>query len=330
MSRQEIAKSAVSARQPDRGCAGSCAELSIAIPTYGRGQVLLHTIAALVAQEPAAAEVLVVDQTPRHESHVAEQLAAWHDAGAIRWIRLEQPSVPAAMNVALRLARQPVVLFLDDDIRPAARLIAAHAEGYRDDRVWAIAGQVLQPGETPAVAPHGRKRRGIWRDLDFRFWSRQRSTVVNCMAGNLSVRRERALEVGGFDENFVGVAYRFETEFARRLAERGGIIQYEPAARIDHLRAARGGTRAHGNHLRSMAPDHSVGDYYFAIRQARGAERALYIAARFCRAMWARYLLTHPWWIPVRAIAELRGLAWACQLSRQGPKLISATGGERR
>lgn len=330
MSRREIASSTVSARQPGCGCAGSCAELSIAIPTYGRGQILLDTIAALVAQEPAAAEVLVVDQTLRHESHVAIQLAAWHDAGVIRWIRLEQPSVPAAMNVALRLARQPVVLFLDDDIRPAARLIAAHAEGYRDDRVWAIAGQVLQPGETPAEALLGRKRRGIWRDLDFRFWSRQRRAVVNCMAGNLSVRRERALEVGGFDENFVGVAYRFETEFARRLAERGGIIQYEPAARIDHLRAARGGTRAHGNHLRSIAPDHSVGDYYFAIRQARGVERALYIAARFCRAMWARYLLTHPWWIPVRAIAELRGLAWACQLSRQGPKLISASGGEKQ
>ena len=37
------------------------------------------------------------------------------------------------------------------------------------------------------------------------------------MGGNFSVRRDIALRLGGFDEQFVRVAYNFEAEFAHRL-----------------------------------------------------------------------------------------------------------------
>jgi len=36
------------------------------------------------------------------------------------------------------------------------------------------------------------------------------------MGGNFSVKRDLALRLGGFDENFVHVAYRFEAEFCDR------------------------------------------------------------------------------------------------------------------
>ena len=50
------------------------------------------------------------------------------------------------------------------------------------------------------------------------------------MAGNFSIRRDLALQIGGFDEQFVRVAYNFEAEFAYRWRNAGHRIYFEPTA----------------------------------------------------------------------------------------------------
>jgi len=147
------------------------------------------------------------------------------------------------------------------------------------------------------------------------------------MAGNLSVKRDRALAVGGFDANFTPpVAYRFETEFARRLVAAGGRIRFEPRASIRHLRAARGGTRSQGGHLTSSSPVHGVGDYYYALRCGRGWERFWYVLRRPLREVRTRFHLLHPWYIPVKLVGEVRALALAVRLHRGGPRLLPQEG----
>lgn len=317
----------------DPRSAFSAADVSVAIPTYERGAVLLDTLAALLAAgaPDAAPEILVIDQTPRHAPEIEAALARFERDGRVRRLRLPQPSIPVAMNTALRAARRPLVLFLDDDIVPAAGLLAAHAAAYTGDDTWAVAGQVLQPGEEPlpASAPVTCATRGLGAYLDFPFRSSVRAFVANGMAGNLSVRRERALAVGGFDRNFAGAAYRFETEFCRRLVRAGGRILFEPAACIRHLRAARGGTRARGSHLTSASPLHGVGDYYFALREARGRERWAYVLRRPLREVCTRFHLRRPWWIPVKLLGEARALALALRLHASGPRLLAPDAARR-
>jgi glycosyltransferase involved in cell wall biosynthesis len=300
--------------------------VSVVIPTFGREQVLIDTIALVLKLDPAPAEILVIDQTPRHEPATACALQGYHEVGAIRWIRLARPSIPASMNLGLSEAKSPIVLFLDDDVLPAPGLIRLHAENYAEDAVWAVTGQVLQPGETPVAPGPGPDGQGLWRDLLFRFCSTSRRAIANCIACNLSVLRGRALELGGFDQNFVGVAFRFETEFCRRLIRGGGTMMFDPRASIRHLRAPRGGTRAYGDHLTSARPEHSVGEYYFALRHGPGWERVGYIAAKLCRRVCTRFHLRHPWWIPSKAVGEVRGLLWALRLNRAGPRYVSAGG----
>lgn len=308
-------------RSPSTPC-----DVTVAIPTYERGAVLLDTLAALLADgaRAAAPEILVVDQTPRHPPEVETALADFEREGRARRVRLPQPSITVAMNTALIEARRPLVLFLDDDVVPAPGLVAAHAAAYTDDATWAVAGQVLQPGEEPLPASQRVvcTTTGLRAYLDFPFRSAVRAFVANGMAGNLSVRRERALAVGGFDRNFIGVAYRFETEFCRRLCRGGGRILFEPAASLRHLRAARGGTRAHGSHLTSASPLHGVGDYYFALREARGRQRWAYVLRRPVRELAARFYLRRPWWLPVRLLGEARALALALRLHARGPRLL--------
>jgi GT2 family glycosyltransferase len=288
--------------------------LTIAIPTYERGAVLCDTIEYLLALDPRADEILIVDQTRRHPPEVAARLEAWERTNAIRMIRLDAPSIPRAMNVALRDASHERVLFLDDDIIPSPRLVAAHMAAFEHTDVWAVVGQVLQPGESPAHFEEAELRRGFVRDLDFRFSHDTACDVQNVMAGNLCVDRAHALEIGGFDERYTAVAYRFETDFALRLVAAGGRIRYEPAASIHHLKVPGGGVRMWGDHRTSASPAHSMGDYTFARRHVPSFWR--YVARRLRNNVLTRFHLRHPWTIPGKLIGELRGLVRALRLDQ--------------
>ncbi len=282
--------------------------LTIAIPTYGRDGVLTNTVESLLGLRSRADEILVVDQTPKHDEPTTRMLSRWHSRGSIRWLRLERPSITRSMNVALREAASKWVLFLDDDILPRGELVARHASAHADDEsLWATVGQVIQPWQQPEDLQAPRAMTGLRRDEDFPFHSTRDMEVENVMAGNLCVNRERALSIGGFDENFTGAAFRFETEFARRIIDAGGKIRFLGDAGIDHLRAERGGTRRHGSHLTSADPAHGVGDHYYALLHAdSSAEARCYCTRRIFREVRTKFHLTHPWWIPVKLVGEVR------------------------
>ncbi len=287
--------------------------LSVAIPTFGRDQVLIDSVAALLALDPPPFELLVVDQTPRHDPDSEARLAAWQAEGRIRWLRLPTPSITGAMNVALQEARGDRVLFLDDDILPDPELLNAHERAGAADPDAMLAGRVLQPWHRGESDPE---------DGPFLFNSLRPRSVAEFMGGNVAIPRRLALELGGFDQNFVRVAYRFEAEFAFRWRQAGHPIQYVPGALIHHLRAERGGTRSYGKHLTTVKPDHAVGRYYFQLRT-----QPLPAALAGCLGGWlgsvrSRHHLHHPWWIPPTLIAEGRGLLWALRLQRRGPALL--------
>jgi len=295
--------------------------LSIAIPTYGRDAVLIETLQHVLALDPRADEVLVVDQTPRHDDATESQLDAWSHEGAIRWLRLERPSIPHAMNEALRNATGEIVLFLDDDLIPSGDLVGRHRAAIATQQADAVVGQILQPGEGPIAFPAFRNRTRLG-DLAFPFNADSGTPVTNVMAGNLAVVRERALAIGGFDENFTTTAYRFETDFAWRLLDAGGTIWFEPMASIHHLKADRGGLRVWGEHLRSASPAHSTGDYYFALMNFRRRSLAGYFARRLRRNAFSRFDITHPWWIPLKLMRETRALVQAVALARRGRRTM--------
>ena len=291
-------------------------QLSIVIPTYGRDVVLTETIGSLIELPTQPGELIIVDQSPTHNEQTTRQLDQWHRDGQINWMRLDKPSITRSMNHGLRMSRSPLVLFLDDDIRPRCDLIAVHVAAHSaDPSLWATVGQVIQPEQQAEDVDAPRKLTGLRTDEDFPFHSTRHMDVQNVMAGNLCVNRERALSIGGFDENFGGAAFRFETEFARRVVRAGGKIRFLGNAGIDHLRAQRGGTRSTGTHLASADPKHGVGDHYFAMLHAKSKSEAFrYSLRRIFREVRTKFHLTHPWWIPVKLLGEIRAYRAASRL----------------
>jgi glycosyltransferase involved in cell wall biosynthesis len=288
-------------------------KFTVAIPTYGRDSVLTASIADLLALDPPPWELLVVDQTHRHDAATEERLSRWHDEGRIRWLRLERPSITGAMNRALLEARGDRILFLDDDIRPDPNLLRSHQRAGERDPEAIVAGRVLQPWHNEREDPPG---------APFLFNSLEPRGVQAFMGGNVAIPVARALALGGFDTNFVKVAYRFEAEFAHRWCESGGRINYEPTALIHHLRAERGGTRSYGKHLTTLQPDHAVGRYYFLLRSRPPGQALVGSIAVLMQSVRTRHHLRRPWWIPATLLAELRGLLWALRLNVGGPGLL--------
>ena len=289
-------------------------QISIVIPTYGRGRVLLQTIECLLPQISGEDELLVVDQTRVHEESIRAPLASWSADRLIRWIRLDFPSVTGAMNCGLRAARAPLVLFLDDDIVPADDLVRQHASAHAGETAQLVAGRVIQPWEW-----------GKDPDPSSPFNSPRPGKRLEFMGGNFSICRETALSLGGFDENFRYSAYRYEREFSDRLLAGGGSIHYAPGAWIRHLKTPEGGVRSFGNHLTTAGPGHSQGAYYYIL--GTPGNRGCRLVTRFGRSIWTRYHLRKPWHIPRTLLAESRGLLEAVSCWRQGRKLMPVPGG---
>lgn len=291
--------------------------LTVAIPTLDRGRVLIETIEQLLPQLAASSTILVADQTRQYEHETLRALEELESHLAIRRLRLPLASQPMAMNLLLAEAKTDLVLFLDDDVQPSAGLLEAHARAYEESpEAWAVVGQVLQPGQVAEDVALPAPRTGLTRGMITPFHSTCRGWVENVMSGNLSVRRSRALGLGGFDESFVGAAYRFDTDFAYRVLQAGGKILFEPKASLRHLGHPRGGTHVYGDHFRTTAPYHSAGDYYFALKHGFPAEASWYMGQRFVRSFLTRYHLRHPWWIPAKVVGEFRGFVLAAKLHR--------------
>jgi len=285
----------------------------VVVPTYRRERVLCETIDYLVRQMDAADELLVIDQTEEHEPETRQRLERLAAKGAIRWFHGQSPSITGAMNRGLLEARREVVLFVDDDIRPEPSLVSAHRQAHAAHANTLIAGRVIQPWEIAG---------GTLGIGSSPFAGTAAAIVDEFMGGNFSVGRNEALAIGGFDENFVQVAYRFEAEFASRFRAAGGVIRFEPQACLHHLRVAGGGTRSYGDHLTTMKPAHAVGAYYFSIRTRPRGRCLRECVMRLFRAIATRHHLRRPWWIPATLSAELRGLWWAVRLHGGGPRLI--------
>jgi glycosyltransferase involved in cell wall biosynthesis len=289
-------------------------QLSVAIPSYGREEVLVDSIHALLALEPPPWELLLIDQTPRHTVAVEEQLGRWQQEGRLRWLRQQPPSITQAMNRALLEARGDRVLFVDDDIVPSAELLTAHIQAGHLHPETLIAGRVLQrwhQGQADAES----QQPFSWNTLQ----PRPCRDFIGC---NFSVPRLAAIRLGGFDNNFVQVAYNYEAEFAHRWRQAGHPIEYVPTALVHHLQTEQGGTRSYGKRVISLKPAHAVGRYYFFLRT-----RALPLAlvrgmVAMARTVRTRHHLRKPWWIPVTLIAETRGLLWALKLHLRGAQLL--------
>lgn len=216
--------------------------VSVVICTYNREQILCDTIGHMLGQDYPRFEIIVVDQTETHEAATQACLEALIAEGKIRYLFASPPGLCRARNAAIRAAKGPVVLFVDDDILPSSLLIRKHAAMYAtDSAIGGVAGAVL--------LPDGRQvddflnNRNTLRDCLVPTPASPRN-VAYAVGCNMSYHKDVLMRVGLFDEGYGVLAFMEEADLAVRVRKTLGLrIAYQPEALAVHLRSGAGGCR---------------------------------------------------------------------------------------
>jgi GT2 family glycosyltransferase len=210
--------------------------LSVVVPTRERPDALAETLAALDAQDcdPRAVEVVVVDNAP--SGATAAALAGRAGRLPLRAIVEAAPGPAAARNAGLAAARAPVVLFLGDDTRPAARdLLAAHLALHAADPrpAAAVLGRIAWRPDRPVTAfMHWLEHGGPQFDFDALAPGPVRP-ARSLYTPHVSLKVAALAHVGGFDARFPFAAVE-DVELGLRLERAGLELVYHPELLVEH------------------------------------------------------------------------------------------------
>lgn len=238
--------------------------VSVAVCTHARPAQLARALDSLLAQRPAAAEILVVDNAPPDNATRA-MLAVRFPAERFPQVRyLLEPvqGLDFARNRALARATGDVVAFLDDDAVAAEGWVGALAAVFAaDENVAVCTGRVEALGQDTEgerlFEANGGFSRGLARirlpadaarPLDGRPAPLIAWAVSVGSGCSYAVRRTTALALGGFDEALdLGAALPGggDHDLLWRALQAGHSVVYEPAALARHAhRPTAGGVHA--------------------------------------------------------------------------------------
>lgn len=222
--------------------------VSLIIPTYKREKILCDTINFAIDQDFSDYEVIVIDQTEAHDLETQKYFNRL--PALVRIIKHNPPSLTGARNRGILEARGEIVVMIDDDVIIKRDFIKQHLKYYDDSDVVGVTGQIQQQRKFVNKTMPFIKDEFLQWVSPLAFSSKNKKEAFRLAGGNFSVRKKSALQVGLFDENFIGTAWGEEIDFSLRLRLLNKKLIYNPDAYIYHLCEKNGGV---GNRARFSA-----------------------------------------------------------------------------
>jgi glycosyltransferase involved in cell wall biosynthesis len=254
-------------------------KFSVVVPTFNRQATLRQTLAALVAQDSADYEIIIVDDGSTDSTR--EMIAA--EFPNVRYLHQQNCGPAAARNNGIRAASGDVIAFTDDDCLPPLKWLARLADGLtRHPQVVGVGGYLEAPDDVLARSVLARYEKYIARQV-YRVSDREYLGGFECPAGgtnNMAYRREVLSEVGGFDE-FFRYAAGEDADLKWRICQHKYTLLYIPL-KVTHLREY---TWAH---LRRQSFMRGKGRTQFEIRHGRRPSASILIV-RLARA-WLQFI----------------------------------------
>ncbi|UCE92291.1 MAG: glycosyltransferase family 2 protein [Methanobacteriota archaeon] len=225
-------------------------DASVIIPSLGRLDQLRNCIGGVLSQDSDyVIEIVVVVDGLDSESLAKTIESEFRGRAELLFdSSLERRGSAAAKNIGAHKAQGDLLVFIDDDTVPARSWLRSIIESYSDD-VVGVGGSERKRGRQPFLRRllffiQGNRTGRVTKSgmVISNFTPEKKSNVyVDCLPGcNMSFRREVFLQSGGFDENYVGTAYREETDFCMRIRPHGKLL-FVPIAVVDHAEHEYGG-----------------------------------------------------------------------------------------
>jgi glycosyltransferase involved in cell wall biosynthesis len=261
---------------------------SVVIPALNAEATLGDLLLALKSQggSPGPFEIIVVDNGSRDRT---AEIARDHQVSV-----LHQPvrGPSAARNMGLRHARGEIVLCTDSDCVPTRRWLMSLRSTFADGRGVLATGPILGWQPITAAERYASSHKGFTRE-------RCAEHPVHPFAHgmNVAVRRQAALEIGGWDET---MSSGEDVDFAIRLRKRfGSSVHFvEPAVLFHKHRATDEAlwrqARWHGAGYALVHQRHPDLLHWnpWRSRRVRGLIRVLHAGAPFIRVARALRLIS--------------------------------------
>lgn len=217
------------------------------ICTYDRYDLLPKAIESLARQTltPERFEIIIIDNSPDHKFSAlfSKQFSGISN---LTWATERTPGLSNARNAGIRLARAPVIAFMDDDAIAAPNWLEVMTNAFADfGEDAAVAGGRVSPiWDAPRPDWLHERLLGYVSVVD---WggSERYAAPGEWMAGtNIAFRTEALRNVGGFSV-YLGrsgggqaLLSNDETEVIDKVAAAGGRLIYVPNAVMEHLVAS--------------------------------------------------------------------------------------------
>jgi len=209
-------------------------DLSIVIPTIGRDAEFRRVLEGLVTQDVHEFELVVVCSSI-HPDPAAVEAAVAGLPFPTRVVRSTRFGASASRNTGIDAAHGPLLLFLDDDVVPRPELVREHLAWHarHPERDVGVLGLVVWASGI-RVTPFMR-----WLEHGIQF---DYENILGVDAGwqrfytaNVSIKRELADAVGGFDEVRLPFGYE-DLDLAKRMHDEHGFrLLFNRAAVGEHL-----------------------------------------------------------------------------------------------
>jgi glycosyltransferase involved in cell wall biosynthesis len=207
--------------------------VSVVIPTRGRPDLIGRSVRAVLANDHADFDVVVVDQSDDDRTGEIVRALAQADA-RLRYVHTMPPGLSRAYNVGIRMTAAPVLAFTDDDCVAARDWISSVARAFEEDPgAEMLYGTVALPpelrasaGEVPILPIASAER------LDGRNGFR-----IYGMGANYALRRSLFERIGGFDEILGGggpLRSSQDFDFQFRAYRAGAVVLLRPEVIVEH------------------------------------------------------------------------------------------------
>lgn len=191
---------------------------SVIVPTYNRHQNLFNLLSKLDKQTFKDFEIIIIDQSDTTLS------ATDMSCKNINYIHTNIKGATKARNTGAKLANGKILAFIDDDCLPDDNWLNNAKKYFMNPKIVGIEGRVF-PDITGS---------------EFRVISNSGVEGLAFLTANLFARKDKFIELQGFDELFDNPHFREDTDFGWRLQELGEVPFAEDVCVVhpSHLRTS--------------------------------------------------------------------------------------------
>jgi GT2 family glycosyltransferase len=307
-------------------------QFSVIIPTLNRVISLHELITYLTLQLKWEQNFIIVNQNPRDSGALAEIRDNPVNSKHLFILNSSTRGASIARNLGCLNTTSEWILFLDDDIRPAFGYLEI-LKNFIDSHphVDAIQTNLFQKEDWDTYSLDPIK----WLDIYKKNQDQERKRPSTCVdgiqwflsqsishyptytlgigSGTFAIKRQVFLDVGGFDENFLGIGE--DKELGLRLWWLGYHVQYLPECIAFHLHDPIGGLRSN-NSRKLFRPEPDPGLLYLYLKWFPGQPLNLFVWSLIQR------FLHFPFTMPIKLLRLKRSYERAKKLIKSGPKYI--------